>query len=416
MEKTNMPSAKTIVHIAASALTAGAIFGSTNAFAQFGEVLGKVRQGAEQVSGNNPTYYLKSAKAVEPNVCLYPSGDPTGILGPVVFRNSFVAAPNCKEMKACSEAVTPTDDPRPATCGAEIPNSRSWKGEEKNLSVRSDGATILEFHSEEFLRVRACTPVAQPVLTCTDGNIGLFRAEVDYEYPDGNKSQYNWDKFQNLAGRRTETKTRVTWPAAEETRATGGRTSTMISFVGIPNPMIPPHGISALVSYKSGDSQPSIRFRETDGDLTHYAKLATNPDGSQVWQITAEINRRPSPPVTHVSFLPASYAVSVEDQSLPDLLSMSGAEAMHTKYLVTVFTEKNHRDETQIFQTEAENSSKSVLFTVKLDQETLKAMNGKSKKIRIHVRAQRAGSPWVDGAVSSSLVYETEKEVKFPKK
>jgi hypothetical protein len=117
-----------------------------------------------------------------------------------------------------------------------------------------------------------------------------------------------------------------------------------------------------------------------------------------------------------VSFLPASYAVSVEDQSLPDLLSMSGAETMHTKYLVTVFTEKNHQDETQIFQTEAENSGKSVLFTVKLDQEALKAMNGKSKKIRIHVRAQRAGSPWVDGAVSSSLVYETEKEVKFPKK
>jgi hypothetical protein len=415
MEKTNMPSAKTIVRVSASVLAAGAIFGSTNAFAQFDAVLGKVRQEAEQVSGNNPTYYLKSAKAVEPNICLYPSGDPTGILGPVVFRNSFVATPNCKEMKACTEALIPADDPMPTTCGAEIPNSRSWKGEEKNLNIRSDGTATLEFHSEEFLRVRACTPVAEPVLTCTTGNVSLFRAEVEYEAPDGSKSQ-NWDRFQNLAGRRTETKTRVTWPAAEESKATGGRSTTMISFVGVPNPMIPSHGISALVSYKSGDSQPSIRFRETDRDLTHYAKLATSSDGSQVWQISAEINRRPSPPVTRVSFLPASYAVSVEDQSLPDLLNMSGAESMHTKYLVTVFTEKNHQDETQIFQTEAENSGKSVLFTVKLDPETLKAMNGKSKKIRIHVRAQRAGSPWVDGAVSSSLVYETEKEVKFPKK
>jgi hypothetical protein len=415
MEKTNMPSAKTIVRVSASVLAAGAIFGSTNAFAQFDAVLGKVRQEAEQVSGNNPTYYLKSAKAVEPNICLYPSGDPTGILGPVVFRNSFVATPNCKEMKACTEALIPADDPMPTTCGAEIPNSRSWKGEEKNLNIRSDGTATLEFHSEEFLRVRACTPVAEPVLTCTTGNVSLFRAEVEYEAPDGSKSQ-NWDRFQNLAGRRTETKTRVTWPAAEESKATGGRTTTMISFVGVPNPMIPSHGISALVSYKSGDSQPSIRFRETDRDLTHYAKLATSSDGSQVWQISAESKRRPSPPVTRVSFLPASYAVSVEDQSLPDLLNMSGAESMHTKYLVTVFTEKNHQDETQIFQTEAENSGKSVLFTVKLDPETLKAMNGKSKKIRIHVRAQRAGSPWVDGAVSSSLVYETEKEVKFPKK
>jgi hypothetical protein len=415
MEKTIMPSAKTIVRVAASALAAGAIFSSTNAFAQFDAVLGKVRQGAEQVSGNNPTYYLKSAKAVEPNICLYPSGDPTGLIGPVVFRNSFVAAPNCKEMKACTEAVIPADDPMPTTCGTEIPNSRSWKGEEKNLTIRSDGTATLEFHSEELLRVRACTPIAEPVLTCTTGNVSLFRAEVEYEDPEGNKSQ-NWDRFQNLAGRRTETKTRVTWPAAEQSKPAGGRTTTMISFVGAPNPMIPAHGISALVSYKFGDSQPSIRFRETDKDLTHYAKLVTNADGSQLWEITSEINRRPSPPVTRVSFLPASYAVSVEDQSLPDLLSMSGAEAMHTKYLVTVFTEKNHKDETQIFQTEAENSSKSVLFTVKLDQETLKAMNGKSKKIRIHVRAQRAGSPWVDGAVSSSLVYETEKEVKFPKK
>src|SRR3954471_23001560 len=147
MEKTNMPSAKTIVRITASVFAVGAIFGSTSAFAQFEDVLGKVRQGAEQVSGNNPTYYLKSAKAVEPNICLYPSGDPTGILGPVVFRNSFVASPNCKEMKDCTEAVIPKDDPMPTTCGAEIPNSRSWKGEDKNLTIRSDGTATLEFHS-----------------------------------------------------------------------------------------------------------------------------------------------------------------------------------------------------------------------------------------------------------------------------
>ena len=90
-------------------------------------------------------------------------------------------------------------------------------------------------------------------------------------------------------------------------------------------------------------------------------------------------------------------SVSVEDRSLPDLLSLSGAETMRTKYLVTVFTENNHKDEIQIFQTEAENSSKSVLFIVKLDQETLKSMNGKSKKIRIHVRAQRAAAPgWTE--------------------
>ena len=411
-----MPTAKTMLRISASVLLIGAIFGSTNAFAQLEDVLGRVRQGAEQVSGNNPTFYLKSAKAVEPNICLYPSGDPTGLIGPIVFRNSFVAAPNCKEMKACTEAVLPPDDPMPTTCGTEIPNSRSWRGEEKTLSIRSDGTSSLEFRSEELLRVRSCIAVAEPVLTCTNGNIGLFRAEVEYEYPDGNKSQYNWDRFQNLAGRRTETKTRVTWPEADEFRASGNRATTMVNFVGTPNPMVPPHAISAVVSYKLGDNQPSIRFREMDKDITHYAKKVPTADGSQLWEITSEINRRPSPPVTRVSFLPASYSVSVEDRSLPDLLTLSGAENMRTKYLVTVYTENHHKDEIQIFQTEAENSSKSVLFTVKLDQDALKSMNGKSKKIRIHVRAQRAGSPWVDGAVSSSLVYETEKEVKFPKK
>jgi len=407
---------KTILRVSASVLVTGVIFGSTNAFAQLDEVLGRVRQGAEQVSANNPTFYLKSAKAVEPNICLYPSGDPTGLIGPIVFRNSFVAAPNCKEIKACTEALIPADDPMPTTCGTEIPNSRSWRGEEKTLNLRSDGTGTVEFRSEELLRVRSCIAVAEPVLTCTTGSVGLFRAEVDYEYPDGNKSQYNWDRFQNLAGRRTETKTRVTWPDGEETRPTGSRTTTMVNFVGAPNPMVPPHAISAVVSYKFGDNQPSIRFREMDRDITHYAKKVATSDGSLLWEITSEINRRPSPPVTRVSFLPASYAVSVEDRALPDLLSLSGAENMHTKYLVTVYTESHHKDEIQIFQTEAENSSRSVLFTVKLDQDALKSMNGKSKKIRIHVRAQRAGSPWVDGAVSSSLVYETEKEVKFPKK
>jgi len=51
-----------------------------------------------------------------------------------------------------------------------------------------------------------------------------------------------------------------------------------------------------------------------------------------------------------------------------------------------------------------------------LDPETLGAMKGQSKKVRVHVRAQRIGSPWVEGAVSSERVYESEKSVKFPKK
>jgi hypothetical protein len=416
MEKTKMLTPKNIIRVSASVMVTVAMFGSTSAFAQFDEVLGKVRAGADAVNASNPTYYLKSARAVDPNICLYPSGDPTGLLGPLVFRSSFVATPNCKEMRACTEAVIPPDDPMPTTCGVEIPNSRYWRGEEKHLNVRSDGSATLEFKSEELLRVRSCTAVAEPVLTCTAGSIGLFRAEVDYEYPNGNKSQYNWDRFQNLAGRRTETKTRVTWPDAEESRATGNRTNTLITFVGAKNPMIPSHPISAIVSYKFGDNQATVRFRETDKDISHYAKQVSSSDGSQVWEISSEINRRPSPPVTRVSFLPASYSVTVEDRSLPDLLSMAGAEAMKTKYLVTVFTEHKHKDEIQIFQTEAENSTRSVLFTIKMDQESLKAMNGKSKKIRIHVRAQRAGSPWVDGAVSSSYIYESEKEVKFPKK
>jgi len=416
MEKTKMLTRKNITRVSASVLVTVAMFGSTSAFAQLDEVLGKVRAGADAVNASNPTYYLKSARAVDPNICLYPSGDPTGLIGPLVFRSSFVASPSCKEMRACTEAVMPPDDPMPTNCGVEIPNSRYWRGEEKYLNVRSDGTATLEFKSEELLRIRSCIAVPEPVLTCTTGSIGLFRAEVDYEYPDGNKSQQNWDRFQNLAGRRTETKTRVTWPAGEESRATGSRTNTLITFVGARNSMIPAHPITAMVSYKFGDNQATVRFRETDPDISHYAKQVTSSDGSQVWEISSEINRRPSPPVTRVSFLPASYSVTVEDRSLPDLLSMAGAETMQTKYLVTVYTESHHRDETQIFQTEAVNTSKSVLFTVKMDQESLLAMKGKSKKIRVHVRAQRAGSPWVDGAVSSSLVYETEKEVKFPKK
>ena len=57
-----------------------------------------------------------------------------------------------------------------------------------------------------------------------------------------------------------------------------------------------------------------------------------------------------------------------------------------------------------------------VLFSFRLDQETLRAMKGMSKKLRVQVRAQRIGSPWVDGAVSGEQVYETEKSVKFPNK
>ena len=138
-----MLTAKTILRVSASILVTGALFGATNAFAQLDEILGKVRQSAEQVGGSNPTFYLKSAKAVEPNICLYPSGDPTGLIGPIVFRNSFVATPNCKEMKPCSEAVILPDEPMPTTCGAEIPDSRKWRGEEKSLEFRSDGTATL---------------------------------------------------------------------------------------------------------------------------------------------------------------------------------------------------------------------------------------------------------------------------------
>ena len=97
---------KPCMRVSASVVIIGAIFGPTLAFAQLEDVLEKVRQGAEQVNRNNPTYYLKSAKAVDANICLYPSGDPTGLIGPIVFRNSFVATPNCKEVRACTEAPT----------------------------------------------------------------------------------------------------------------------------------------------------------------------------------------------------------------------------------------------------------------------------------------------------------------------
>ena len=120
--------------------------------------------------------------------------------------------------------------------------------------------------------------------------------------------------------------------------------------------------------------------------------------------------------MTRVGFIPATFSISIEDNSLPDLLGLPGADTMRTKYLITVFTEKSHRDETLIYQAEAENTSKTVLFTYKMDPDTLRAMKGQSKKVRVHVRAQRTGSPWVDGEVSAERVYETEKSVKFPKK
>jgi hypothetical protein len=389
---------------------------STSATAQFDAVLDRVRQGADQVNANNPTYYLKSARAVEANICLYSNGDPTGVVGPLVFRNSYVASPNCKDFKACTEVDVPADEPRPTDCGQEVPNSRFWSTDQKPLKMRSDGATSLEFVSDELMKVRTCKEAPTPALTCTTGKVGLFRAEVEYEYPNGYESRYNWDRFQNLAGRRTETPMRMAWISGEETVKTGNHKATKMSFSGQPNAVVPAHGVTATVSHKYGDQLATIRFREDDPDVVHYTRLSHSADGSQHWEITSEINRRPSPPVTRVGFIPATFHVSIEDKSLPDLLALPGAESMRTKYLITVFTEKSHRDETLIFQTEAENNARTVLFSVPLDHETLRAMKGKNKKVRVHVRAQRMGSPWVDGAVSGDQIYETEKSVKFPNK
>ena len=388
---------------------------SVNAFAQFDAVLDRVRQGADQVNANNPTYYLKAAKAVEPNICLYSNGDPSGVIGPLIFKSSYVASPNCRDFKACTEVATPVDDPKPADCGAEIPNSKFWSRDEKRLSMRSDGNTSLEFSSEEFVKVRTCTAIPTPVATCTTGKAGLFRAEVEYEYPNGSEGR-NWDRYQNLAGKVTETKTRIMWDRGEEDVKTGNRKTTTLSFSGQPAAVVPAHGISATVSHRYGEQQAQIRFREDDADLKHYTRLLSSSDGSQRWEITSEINRRPSPSVTRVGFIPATFSISIEDNSLPDLLGLPGADTMRTKYLITVFTEKSHRDETLIYQAEAENTSKTVLFTYKMDPDTLRAMKGQSKKVRVHVRAQRTGSPWVDGEVSAERVYESEKSVKFPKK
>jgi len=387
---------------------------SVDAFAQFDAVLDRVRQGADQVNANNPTYYLKAAKAVEPNICLYSNGDPSGVIGPLIFRSSYVASPNCREFKACTDVAAPVDDPKPSDCGTEIPNSKFWSRDEKRLNMRSDGNTSLEFTSEEFVKVRSCTPTPTPVATCTTGKVGLFRAEVEYEYPNGYEGR-NGDHFQNLAGRLTETKTKITWDRGEEDVKTGNKKTTILNFAGQPITLVPAHGISAIVSHRYGE-QAQIRFREDDADLKHYTRLLTSADASQRWEITSEINRRPSPSVTRVGFIPATFSISIEDNSLPDLLGLPGAETMRTKYLITVFTEKSHRDETLIYQAEAENTSRTVLFTYKMDPETLLAMKGQSKKVRVHVRAQRTGSPWVDGEVSAERIYESEKSVKFPKK
>src|SRR5262245_43127603 len=162
-----------------------AIFTSVEYVAQFGAVLDRVRQGADQVNADNPTYYLKAARAVEPNICLYSNGDPSGVIGPLVFRSSYVATPNCREMKACTDVAAPVDDPKPVDCGAEIPNSKFWSRDDKRLNMRSNGNALLEFTSEEFVKVRTCTATPTPVAACTTGKVGLFRAEVDYEYPNG---------------------------------------------------------------------------------------------------------------------------------------------------------------------------------------------------------------------------------------
>lgn len=389
---------------------------SVDAFAQFGEVLDRVRQGASQVSGNNPTYYLKSAKAVEPNICLYSNGDPTGVVGPLVFRSSYVAAPNCKDFKACTDTPAPMDEPKPQDCGIEIPNSKYWGRAENVLNMRSDESASVELVSEQFVRVRTCTEVRLPAATCTTGNVGLFRAEVEYDYPPEDENRYQWDRFQNLAGRRTETLTRLSWKKSEQSVKTGERKSTEIHVSGRPSDIVPAHGISAVVSYKYGDRQASMRFNESDEDLVHYSHMIKGGDGSQEWEVSSEINRRPSPPVARVSLIPATFMVSIEDKSLPDLLAMPGAAGMQTRYLITMYTEKSHKDQTLIFQTEAENTGGSVLFTVKMDEASLQSMKGKSQKVRVHVRAQRSGNPWIDGAVSDESVYETEKSVKFPKK
>ena len=393
-----------------------AVAAPVQAFGQLDTVLDRVRQGADQINANNPTYYLKSARAVEPNICLYSNGDPTGVVGPLVFRNSYVATPNCRDFKSCSEVGLPVDEPKPADCDAEIPNSRFWSTDEKFLRMRSDGTSSLEFTSEEFVKIRTCTESPMPAFTCTTGKVGLFRAEVEYEYPSGYESRYNWDRFQNLAGRMTESKMKSTWIPGEQAVKTGNRKTTQMTFVGQSGSAIPEHGLSAIVTHKYGDQQATIRFREDNANLTHYSRLRNSADGVQHWEITSEIRNRTSPPVTRVGFIPATYTVSIEDKTLPDLLSLPSGDTMQTKYLITVFTEKSHKDETLIFQTEAENTANTVLFSFKMDRETLLSMKGKSKKIRVHVRAQRSGSPWVDGAVSSERVYETEKSVKFPKK
>ena len=402
----------TIPRFAAVVLIAGALSTSSTAFGQFGEIVDRVRQ----ANPNSPTYYLKSAKAVEPNVCLYSNGDPTGVIGPLVFRNSYVATPNCRDFKACTDVTPPPDEPRPLDCGAEIPNSRYWSGDQKVLSMRSDGTASLEFESEEYVKVQSCREVSRPALLCTTGSVGLFRAEVEYEYPSGYESRNNWDRFQNLAGKLTETRTQLTWDRLEESRKTGNRKRTTVLFTGLPNSVVPAHGLTARVSHTYGDRQASIVFNEPDSDLRHYKTLKSSSDASQEWEVSAEIQRRPSPPVTKVSFIPATFTVSIEDKGLPDLLSLPGGEATRTKYLVTVYTEKSHRDETLIFQTEAENTTRTALFGVKMDHDALLAMKGKSKKIRVHVSAQRIGSPWVDGAISRAVTYETPKDVKFPKK
>ena len=389
---------------------------SANAFAQFADVIDKVRQSADQVNANNPTYYLKSAKAVEPNICLYSNGDPSGLIGPLVFRNSYVAAPNCREFKSCTEVAKPVDEPRPAECGTEIPNTRFWSTAQKPLNMRSDGNSIVELVSEEFTKIRTCTDTVMPVATCTTGRVGLFRAEVEYEYPNGYDSRYNWDRFQNLAGKKTETKTQLTWVMGEEAVKTGNQRTTMVYFSGQPTTLVPAHGVSGIVSHKYGDQQATIRFNEENPDVVHYTRLRNTADRSQEWDITSEVKRRTSPPVTRVGFLPNTYTVSIEDKALPDLLALPGANTMQTRYLVTVFTEKSHKDETLIFQTETENVGRTVLFTLKMDQDSLRGMKGKNKKVRVHVRAQRMGSPWLDSAVSADHVYETEKSVKFPNK
>ncbi|MBX9768271.1 MAG: hypothetical protein K2X47_13435, partial [Bdellovibrionales bacterium] len=327
--------------------------------------------------------------SMDPMSCLEPrAGWGTGYLRGWSFRQrsgeyvDFEVTPSCYGYRSCQ-----TNDfqapPTPAECGSR---TRAIEGDRRTISLTSGKSVSLSLVSTEIETETVCSIVQLPESICKSGEPRWVpargRAHIQSVDSDGNVLENIRYRFtQNVLGFALDRVYPQEWRKDYSRREVDSFT-TQVSAAVLPLDFPKAYTFSASVSHREGEQ---ARFEFSSKYFTHGARLVSQADGQQKFEISSTLSPITSPNA-RTQFDPTNYTLTITDDAIAELAELDPKNA--AVYTVRVYAnwKRNLGDEKlgsilgEPNEKVVENKSNEGSLTISLSQDFLNHPKFKKEK------------------------------------